>query len=96
MKVKAQKYPTIASLVGAAGSLPKPLSWKEMRQIAREDQLRNKMRNEEILSSTRSTTLDDTFASVKPIQRPEDFKRLGEIAMDEKVEREVQKTNKEA
>jgi len=29
--------PTIESLRGAAGSLPKPTSWDELRTIARED-----------------------------------------------------------
>lgn len=35
--LKAAKYPTIASLRGAAGKLKTPLTWSEMRQIARED-----------------------------------------------------------
>ncbi|MFN8491069.1 MAG: AbrB/MazE/SpoVT family DNA-binding domain-containing protein [Caldilineaceae bacterium] len=35
--LKAAKYPTVASLRGAAGRLKTPLSWDEMRQIARED-----------------------------------------------------------
>jgi len=30
-------YPTVASLAGAAGSLKQPMSWDEMRDIARED-----------------------------------------------------------
>ena len=30
-------YPDVASIRGAAGSLEKPLSWKEMREIAREE-----------------------------------------------------------
>ncbi len=38
--VKATKYPTIASLRGAAGKLKTPLAWEEMRQIAREDHLK--------------------------------------------------------
>lgn len=42
VKVKAQKYPPIASFTGAAGSLPKTLFWKEMRQIAQEDRFKNK------------------------------------------------------
>lgn len=42
VRVKAPKYPTIASLRGAAGSLSKPLSWKEMKQIAMEDRFNNK------------------------------------------------------
>jgi antitoxin PrlF len=37
VQVKASRYPTIASLRGAAGSLYQPLSWKEMRRIAHED-----------------------------------------------------------
>jgi antitoxin PrlF len=35
--VHVPTYPTVASLAGAAGSLPEPKSWKEMREIARED-----------------------------------------------------------
>ena len=37
VQVKASRYPTIASLRGAAGSLGRTLSWKEMRKIAQED-----------------------------------------------------------
>jgi antitoxin PrlF len=37
--VRAIKYPTVASLQGAAGSLPRPLSWREMREIAYDDRL---------------------------------------------------------
>lgn len=40
--VTPARYPDIASLSGAAGSLPKPLSWKEIRKIAREDRLKKK------------------------------------------------------
>lgn len=39
VKVQSLKYPTIESLAGAAGSLKKPLSFKKMRQIAREERL---------------------------------------------------------
>jgi AbrB family looped-hinge helix DNA binding protein len=39
IELRAPIYPTIASLRGAAGSLAKPLSWDEMRAIAREDQV---------------------------------------------------------
>ena len=37
--VQPARYPTVASLRGAAGSLEQPLSWDEMEQIAREDRL---------------------------------------------------------
>jgi AbrB family looped-hinge helix DNA binding protein len=37
--VRPLAYPTIASLRGAAGRLARPLSWNEMREIAREDYL---------------------------------------------------------
>ena len=36
-KPLTDQYPDIDSLVGAAGSLPEPLSWEEMRAIAAED-----------------------------------------------------------
>lgn len=42
VKVTHVKYPDIASLRGVAGSLKQPLSFKEMREIAREDRLANK------------------------------------------------------
>lgn len=37
VKVTPAKYPNIKSLSGAAGKLPKPLSWQEMKKIAYED-----------------------------------------------------------
>lgn len=39
IKVRVPQYPTVASLAGAAGSLKHPVSWQEMREIAREDYL---------------------------------------------------------
>ncbi len=35
--LRRPRFPTVDSLVGAAGSLDRPLSWDEMRTIARED-----------------------------------------------------------
>lgn len=35
--VRPLAYPTIASLAGAAGSLPRPMPWEEVVEIARED-----------------------------------------------------------
>lgn len=37
VQLKVPRYSDIDSIVGAAGSLSKPLSWKEMRRIAYED-----------------------------------------------------------
>jgi len=37
VRLHALQYPTVASLRGAAGTLGEPLSWEEMREIARED-----------------------------------------------------------
>lgn len=42
VKVTSPQYPTIQSLRGAAGSLKQPVSWKEMRRLAREDRLQKK------------------------------------------------------
>ena len=42
IQVTLAKYPDIASLSGAAGSLKKSLPWKEMQRIAREDRLKEK------------------------------------------------------
>lgn len=38
-RLLAERYPDVASLRGAAGTLPRPMSWKEMREIARGDAL---------------------------------------------------------
>ena len=40
VKLRIPRYPDIASLRGAAGSLNKPLSWQEMQKIAHEDRLK--------------------------------------------------------
>ncbi len=42
-----EKYPTVASLAGAAGKLPRPLSWQEMREIAWEDHILEKFGQEQ-------------------------------------------------
>ena len=37
VRLRVRRYPTIASLRGAAGHLNKPLSWQEIQKIAQED-----------------------------------------------------------
>lgn len=39
-KAEPEKYPTIASLAGAAGTLPASTSWDEVREISRGEHLR--------------------------------------------------------
>jgi AbrB family looped-hinge helix DNA binding protein len=39
VSLRTSKYPTVASIRGAAGTLAQPLSWEEMRRIARENHL---------------------------------------------------------
>src|SRR3954465_10580787 len=39
--VRPAQYPDLDALQGAAGSLDRPLTWKEMQDIAREDHLRD-------------------------------------------------------
>jgi len=40
--LRVPRYPTIASLRGAAGRLNKPLSWQEIQKIAQEDRFNTK------------------------------------------------------
>lgn len=42
VRLQVPRYPTVASIVGAAGSLDKTLQWKEMLDIARSDALATK------------------------------------------------------
>lgn len=46
VRLKAWRYPTVASPRDAAGSLKKPLSWEEMLMIGREDRLKAKASND--------------------------------------------------
>jgi AbrB family looped-hinge helix DNA binding protein len=39
VEIKVPRYSTVDSLAGAAGTLSKPLSWHEIREIAREERL---------------------------------------------------------
>ena len=41
VELSRPKYSSIESLAGAAGALPEPISWKEMREIAREDHVQS-------------------------------------------------------
>jgi len=42
VRVKTPRFPTVASLRGAAGILPRPMTWKEMREAAREERAARK------------------------------------------------------
>ena len=42
VRLRVPRYPTIASLRGAAGRLNKPLSWQEIQKIAQEDRFNTK------------------------------------------------------
>jgi antitoxin PrlF len=42
VRIRVHRYPTMASLRGAAGRLNKPLSWKEIQKIAQEDRFTSK------------------------------------------------------
>ena len=37
VRLRVPRYPTVASLRGAAGNLKEPMPWQEMRRIAFED-----------------------------------------------------------
>jgi antitoxin PrlF len=42
VRIRVPRYPDIASLRGAAGSLNSPLSWQQMQEIAHEDRINAK------------------------------------------------------
>jgi len=42
VRIRVPRYPDIASLRGAAGTLNKPLSWQQIQQIAHEDHLQGR------------------------------------------------------
>ncbi|MCC7105161.1 MAG: hypothetical protein IT307_08475 [Chloroflexi bacterium] len=44
VRLKAPSYPRVSTLRGAAGSLERPVPWRELRELAREDALEDKER----------------------------------------------------
>ena len=46
VRLHVLRYPTVASLRGAAGSLKQPMSWQEIEQTAYEDRFKAKYENE--------------------------------------------------
>ncbi len=46
VRVVVPRYRKVGDLIGAAGSLKKPMSWEEMRDIAREDHVKEIMKDE--------------------------------------------------
>ncbi len=42
VRLKLPRYPSVASLEGAAGSLSVDMSWQQMRDIAREERVERK------------------------------------------------------
>lgn len=47
VRIRVPRYPDIASLRGAAGSLSEPLSWRQMHKIANEDRLKAKYESDQ-------------------------------------------------
>jgi antitoxin PrlF len=43
VEVRRPTFPTVRSLIGVAGKLPRPMVWSEMREIAQEDAALAKM-----------------------------------------------------
>ena len=44
VRLEVPRFSTVDDIAGIAGKLPRPLEWKEMREIAREDALFEKYR----------------------------------------------------
>ena len=44
--LKSPKYPNVAALAGAAGTLSEPMTWDQMREIAREERFEGKHKDE--------------------------------------------------
>lgn len=72
------RYPTIASLAGAAGTLPTPLSWGEMLEIAGEAQIEQAIRSHPagIIAATAGRVKTD-----QPVRSAEELRVLAEDAI---------------
>lgn len=53
VRVEVPRYPTVASLRGAAGSLSSPVSWTEIEAIASEDRAAHQSRRASMNDKTR-------------------------------------------
>jgi AbrB family looped-hinge helix DNA binding protein len=86
----------IRSTVTTKGQVTIPLVVRNFLTIKPGDQvvfhLEKEQGNQKAkLSLLPTPTLEETFASVKPVRQPEDFKKLKELALEEKAERELEK-----
>ncbi len=93
--------PETRSTVTSKGQITIPLAVRKSLTIKPGDQVVfrvEKTAGEEraTLSRASTLTLEETFASVHPLRRPEDFKKLRELALDDKAEKELVKMQQEA
>lgn len=93
--------PEIRSTVTSKGQVTIPLAVRKSLTINPGDQVVFRLEKKPgekkaALSLVPALTLEETFASVPPLHKPEDFRHLRELALDERAERELAKMRQEA
>jgi antitoxin PrlF len=74
------------------GQVTIPVEIRRLLGVKANDQIRFRIIEGKVEIEPVSMTLEETFASVTPIQRPENFSELRAIAREERIDRVLQKT----
>ncbi len=76
------------------GQVTLPAEIRRLLRLKPRDQVIFEVENDEIRVVRPTMTLEETFGSVTPLSRPEDFKRMTREAWEEKIERDRKKLRK--
>ncbi|MFN8489867.1 MAG: AbrB/MazE/SpoVT family DNA-binding domain-containing protein [Caldilineaceae bacterium] len=73
------------------GQVTIPIEIRRLLGVKANDQIRFRIVEGKVEIEPIAMTLEETFASVKPLQRPENFAELRAIAQEERAQRVLQK-----
>jgi antitoxin PrlF len=85
---KLQEY--IGTLT-TKGQVTVPVEIRRLLGVEPQDKILFRVSEGQVIIEPVRMTLEDTFGSVTPINRPEDFSRLREIALEEHAQRVAEK-----
>lgn len=77
--------------VTVKGQVTIPVEVRKAIGVKPNSQVTVRLQEGKVVIEPVAMTLEESFGSVKPITRPENFKRLRDIALEEKVKKNISK-----
>lgn len=81
----SDKQKEFVRTVTAKGQVTIPATIRQSLRLKAEGKVIFRVQGNQITVEPVAMTLEEAFGSVKPLQRPEDFKQLRELALEEKA-----------